>query len=58
MAQGLHKGLTCYGDAGFSLVLRKAFVKAMGCCDDAVERPIGITIPTAMTTPAAATLRS
>ncbi|MEE3500726.1 IlvD/Edd family dehydratase [Acidiphilium acidophilum] len=41
---GLRKGLTSYGDAGFSLFLRKAFIKAMGYSDDALDRPIvGIT---------------
>src|SRR6187455_3283293 len=41
---GLRKGLASYGDAGFSLFLRKAFIKAMGYSDDALERPIvGIT---------------
>lgn len=41
---GLRKGLTAYGDEGFSLFLRKAFVKAMGYTDDALDRPIvGIT---------------
>lgn len=41
---GLRKGLTSYGDAGFSLFLRKAFIKAMGYSDDALERRIvGIT---------------
>ena len=44
MSKGLRKGLTNYGDAAFSLFLRKAFVKAMGYSDDALERPIvGIT---------------
>ena len=44
MASGLRKGLTSYGDAGFSLFLRKAFIKAMGYTDDALDRPIvGIT---------------
>jgi dihydroxy-acid dehydratase len=44
MAKGLRKGLTSYGDAGFSLFLRTAFIKAMGFTDDALERPIiGIT---------------
>src|SRR5213079_1299544 len=37
---GLRKGLASYGDAGFSLFLRKAFIKAMGLSDDALERPI------------------
>ena len=42
--RGLRKGLTSYGDAGFSLFLRKAFIKAMGYSDDALDRPIvGIT---------------
>lgn len=41
---GLKQGLTSYGDPGFSLFLRKAFIKAMGYSDDALERPIvGIT---------------
>src|SRR5258707_4635768 len=44
MTHGLRKALTSYGDAGFSLFLRKAFIKAMGYSDDALERPIiGIT---------------
>jgi dihydroxy-acid dehydratase len=44
MATGLRKGLTSYGDAGFSLYLRKAFIKAAGYSDDALDRPIvGIT---------------
>src|SRR5271167_3964555 len=40
MADGLRKGLTSYGDAGFSLFLRKVFIKAMGYSDDALNRPI------------------
>jgi dihydroxy-acid dehydratase len=44
MGKGLGKGLTSYGDDGFSLFLRKAFIKAMGYSDDALSRPIvGIT---------------
>jgi Dihydroxyacid dehydratase/phosphogluconate dehydratase len=44
MGSGLRKGLTSYGDAGFSLFLRKAFIKAMGYSEDALDRPIvGIT---------------
>jgi dihydroxy-acid dehydratase len=44
MSKGLRKGLTSYGDAGFSLFLRKAFIKAMGYSNDALNRPIvGIT---------------
>ncbi len=37
---GMRKGLTSYGDEGFSLFLRKAFIKAMGYSDDALDRPI------------------
>jgi dihydroxy-acid dehydratase len=44
MTHGMRRGLTQYGDAQFSLFLRKAFIKAMGYSDDAIERPIvGIT---------------
>ncbi len=43
-AAGMRKGLTSYGDAGFSLFLRKAFIKGAGLTDDALDRPIvGIT---------------
>lgn len=37
---GMRKGLTSYGDAGFSLFLRKAFIKGMGYTDEALDRPI------------------
>jgi len=40
MTTGLRKGLTSYGDDGFSLFLRRAFIKAMGYSDDALSRPI------------------
>ena len=41
---GMRQGLATYGDAGFSLFLRKAFLKAGGYTDDALDRPIvGIT---------------
>jgi len=40
MKKGLYKGVTSYGDAEFSLFLRKAFIKAMGYSDDALTRPI------------------
>ncbi|MFL5416221.1 MAG: IlvD/Edd family dehydratase [Myxococcales bacterium] len=44
MSHGLRKDLVSYGDAAFSLFLRKAFIKAMGYSDDALDRPIvGIT---------------
>ena len=40
MTEGMRKGLTSYGDADFSLFLRKAFIKAMGLSDDALSRPV------------------
>ena len=41
---GMRRGLTSYGDADFSLFLRKAFIKGAGYTDEALERPvIGIT---------------
>ncbi|UYN99366.1 MAG: dihydroxy-acid dehydratase [Devosia sp.] len=40
MTRGLRKRLTSYGDQDFSLFLRKAFIKAMGYSDDALDRPI------------------
>jgi dihydroxy-acid dehydratase len=43
-ATGFRKGLTNYGDTGFSLFLRKAFIKGAGYTDAALDRPvIGIT---------------
>ena len=42
--KGMRKGLTSYGDAEFSLFLRKAFIKGAGYTEDALTRPIvGIT---------------
>ncbi len=42
--KGMKKGLTSYGDAGFSLFLRKAFIKGAGYSDRALDRPVvGIT---------------
>lgn len=41
---GMKKNLANYGDKGFSVFLRKVFLKSMGYSDDAVDRPIiGIT---------------
>jgi dihydroxy-acid dehydratase len=40
LSNGLRRKLTSYGDQGFSLFLRKAFIKAMGYSDDALDRPI------------------
>jgi dihydroxy-acid dehydratase len=39
-ATGLRQGLTSYGDAHFSLFLRKVFIKALGYGEDALSRPI------------------
>ncbi|CAN9133165.1 unnamed protein product [Alternaria alternata] len=39
-ASGLRQGLTSYGDAHFSLFLRKVFIKALGYSEDALSRPI------------------
>ncbi len=39
-AEGMKKGLTSYGDAGFSLFLRKAFIKGAGYTDAALDRPV------------------
>ena len=39
-ATGISKGLTNYGDTGFSLFLRKAFIKGAGYTDDALNRPV------------------
>ena len=38
--RGMHRGLTSYGDAGFSLFLRKAFIKGAGYTDAALDRPV------------------
>ncbi len=41
---GMSKGLPDYGDSGFSLFLRKAFIKGAGYTDSALDKPvIGIT---------------
>src|SRR5689334_8058910 len=39
-ATGMRKGLTQYGDSGFSLFLRKAFIKGAGYTDSALDRPV------------------
>ena len=36
----MQKGLTSYGDQGFSLFLRKAFIKGAGFTDKALDRPV------------------
>ncbi len=38
--EGFRSGLTNYGDAGFSLFLRKAFIKGAGYTDSALDRPV------------------
>ncbi|MFM0519821.1 MULTISPECIES: IlvD/Edd family dehydratase [Caballeronia] len=38
--KGLRKSLTSYGDNGFSLFLRKAFIKGAGYTDSALDRPV------------------
>jgi len=38
--KGLARGLTNYGDAGFSLYLRRSFAKSMGYSGDMLARPI------------------
>ncbi|ORY32015.1 dehydratase family protein 2 [Naematelia encephala] len=40
MTSGLRQGLTNYGDEGFSLFLRKAFIKGAGYTDEALDRKI------------------
>ena len=37
---GLRKGLTSYGDKGFSLFLRKAFIKGAGYTNSTLDRPV------------------
>ncbi|MGE0874028.1 MAG: IlvD/Edd family dehydratase [Burkholderiales bacterium] len=38
--QGLARGLTNYGDAGFSLYLRRSFAKSMGYSGDMLAKPV------------------
>ncbi len=38
--RGMKKGLANYGDQGFSLFLRKAFIKGAGFTDNALDRPV------------------
>lgn len=40
MGKGMDKGLTSYGDAGFSRFLRRAFIKGMGYSEDALSAPV------------------
>ncbi len=39
-ASGFRQGLTSYGDQGFSLFLRKAFIKGAGYTDEALDKPV------------------
>jgi dihydroxy-acid dehydratase len=42
--RGMYKNLTSYGDNGFSIFLRKAFIKGLGYTEEMLDRPIiGIT---------------
>jgi dihydroxy-acid dehydratase len=38
--QGLARGLTNYGDAQFSLYLRRSFASSMGYSRELLERPV------------------
>jgi dihydroxy-acid dehydratase len=38
--RGLRKNVTQYGDSEFAFYLRKAFIKAAGYSDDALDRPV------------------
>ena len=40
MAKGMDKGLTSYGDAGFSRFLRRAFIKGMGYSEESLSAPV------------------
>ena len=40
MTKGMDKGLTSYGDAGFSRFLRRAFIKGMGYSEEALSAPV------------------
>ena len=40
MKKGLTRGLTNYGDAGFSLYLRRSFAKSMGYSGELLARPV------------------
>ena len=43
-SSGMKKNLTNYGDTGFSIFLRKAFIKGLGYSDDMLDKKIvGIT---------------
>ena len=44
---GMRRNLAHYGDADFSIFMRKAFLKAMGYTDDALDRPIVGIVDTA-----------
>ncbi len=38
--EGIRRGLTSYGDSGFSTFIRRAFCKGMGLSNDDLERPV------------------
>ena len=39
-SSGMKKNLTNYGDTGFSIFLRKAFIKGLGYSDDMLDKKI------------------
>ena len=47
-SRGFRRGLTDYGDADFSLYLRRSFAKSMGYSDEILARPIVGTLPHAV----------
>ena len=54
--KGLARGLTNYGDAGFSLYLRRSFAKSMGYSGEMLAKPPSASpIRAAPTTTATAT---
>jgi len=39
-AEGIRRGLTSYGDSGFSTFIRRAFAKGMGLSNEDLEKPV------------------
>ena len=38
--EGIRRGLTSYGDDGFSTFIRRAFCKGMGLSNEDLEKPV------------------
>ena len=38
--EGIRRGLTSYGDDGFSTFIRRAFCKGMGLSNEDIEKPV------------------